>query len=164
MINDNFQKYHESILAYENIINSTVQLFIKFKSVLLNHLINVFGNHVCTLVKEGNLYYVYDPTNLCVFKLDDFLQANVIGGTGNIDIKPYWLSLFCGLDNIKIVEIIDSYKNIESKIKTDDFIEIKSSFESSIELCMKNISLFNDFYDENENDRNKVLTIFRDKK
>lgn len=139
------------------------QLFIKIGLVLFNPLANVVGNHACTLVKKGDSYYAYDPTNLCVFKLDDFLKANIIGGKGNIDIKPYWLSLSCGLDNRKIVEIIDSFKNAESKIQTHDFIEIKNSFESNIELCMKNISLFNDFYEENENNRNKVLTIFRGK-
>lgn len=40
----------------------------------------VFGNHACTLVRKNSVYYVYDPTNLCVYKLNKFLQADMIGG------------------------------------------------------------------------------------
>lgn len=79
------------------------QIPMEILTFVLNPITKWVGNHACTLVKKDNVYYVYDPTNLCVFKLDDFLEAHIIGGTGSIDIKPYNIKALYGLDNQRIV-------------------------------------------------------------
>lgn len=144
----------------ERKIKKPGQLSIKLGAFLLSPITSIAGNHACTLVEKDNVYYVYDPTNLCVFKLDNFLQAGIIGGIGSIDIKPYSLSWFGGLDNQKIVEIVDSYKNVESETNPYDVDAIQSSFETNLELCRNNTGLFNDFHAENESNRRMVLEIF----
>ena len=152
-------------LAYKTDIERKIknqgESSIKIWSLLLEPISNITGNHACTLVKKDNVYYAYDPTNLCVFKLDDFLQANIIGGTGSITIKPYSLSLFENLNNRKIVEIVDSYKNVGSEIQPYDIDIVKTSFEENLELCRNNTALFNDFHIENELNRNMVLEMFK---
>jgi hypothetical protein len=137
------------------------QIPMKINAFLFSPITNITGNHACTLVEKDDVYYVYDPTNLCVFKLDKFLQAGIIGGTGIIDIKPYSLSWFGNLDNKKITEIVESYKNVENETHPYDIEDIKSSFESNLELCRNNTGLFNDFYNANEPNRSRVLKIFK---
>ena len=144
----------------ERKIKKYYQLPMKIGAFLLNPITNIIGNHACALVKKDDVYYAYDPTNLLVFKLDSFLKADVIGGTGSIDIKPYSLSWFCDLDDKKIVEIVKSYEKVKSEVQPHDIDTIKASFETNLELCRNSTRLFNDFHDENEANRRRVLKIF----
>lgn len=149
------------IPSIEREVTKQSRLAVNIISLFCNPITNVTGNHACTMVKTDNLYHIYDPTNLCVFKLNKFLEADIIGGNGSIDIKPASLSYFEDLSNKKIVDIVESYNNINSENQFYSIDQIKSSFETNIELCRNNTKLLNDFYDANQSNRNKVLQIYK---
>lgn len=125
-------------------INISSRILSKFVPIFLSWLINKFGNHAITLIRENKNTYAYDPTNFYVLSIKDFSTACIINGKGEFKINPL-MTLITNphTDTNHIYEDILS-NDFETTLTRKDFI---FSFENIMEQINSNISLLDDAYD-----------------
>lgn len=121
------------------------------------------GNHVFTLIKEDEYFYIYDATNLAVFEVKGSTKAKCIVANTYATLYP-----------IPSYELIDndiSYKILNDFITTSDFREcpyqvdyFKFITEQSLETIMNNLGLVNDCYDESHEDIAKIARYVKERK
>ena len=121
------------------------------------------GNHVFTLIKEDEYFYIYDATNLAVFEVKGSTKAKCIVANTYATLYP-----------IPSYELIDndiSYKILNDFITTSDFREcpyqvdyFKFITEQSLETIMNNLGLVNDCYDESHEDIAKIAKYVKERK
>ena len=121
--------------------DNTIKLSQRILSSLLKRKI---GNHVITLIEEDGNMYAYDPTNLCVLKLDDSDKASMIASNNSFNIKP--LISLIGLK-------FDDPKNLLDKLISGNFKsdmtkeEFASSNDFLLDLLTENKRLLDHAYD-----------------
>jgi len=105
----------------------------------------ISGNHAFTLIKDNNIPYIYDSTNLALFEIVNPFVVNMINGIGSSRIRPY---LSCALTAPSVNEL-DAISSIFTSnypscpYNLDDFL---LSAEQKIELFKSNTVLIDDFY------------------
>lgn len=150
-------------LDYETKINQNktknLELIEKIMSIPFSPFTIFNGNHACVLVKKENVYYLYDPTRLCIYKLDNFLSATLIGGHGKVELNPKSLKIYNELKNYEIVDIIESYQNKDPNPYTLSIID--ASFNISSNPSPQKEYLLNKYYLKMQENRSRVLKIFK---
>ncbi len=113
------------------------------------------GNHAVTMIKDNNLIYISDPTNLAFANFSDFLRFKYIGNDGEISAKP-WLSLTSGEMPPEVFKLIfgESFLKIDEPKFNKSLIEKANT--TTLELCQENTKLFDDFHDSITPD---ILTV-----
>ena len=97
-------------------------------------LLSKIDNHCFTLVKEKNKYYIYDPTTLNVFKVDNTKKASLICGTGSVRINIF-------------SSFMNSITDQDERILNDLIVEKISSCYTEDDvrfITAKDMELFND--------------------
>jgi hypothetical protein len=148
------QKYQPNISRNIKQLHSTAitkpKLILKLNTFFLKTLHKLLGNHALVLIEKNGHYYAVDPTNLCVFKVDDYLSGHIFNGNGSIVIKQVPLAIFNSTNQKEIDTIISSYKNVDTSFLTDDYVKAKS--EDMLTFCKKNGALFDDLHLEIRDD------------
>ncbi len=121
------------------------------------------GNHVFTLTKENEYFYIYDATNLVMFAIKSPINATCT--TANIKATLYPITSY---------EIIDnniSCRTLNSFITTNNFLEcpykedyFKFITEKSLEIIKQNLNLINNCYDESHEDITIVAKHIKERK
>ena len=108
-------------------------------------------NHVFTLIKESEYFYIYDPTNLVMFAVKKPTKA--ICTVANINATLYPVSSYELIDNNT------SCRTLNDFIATSEFSEchyqvdyFKFIAEQSLETIINNLRLIDDCYDESHED------------
>lgn len=124
-------------------------IFDKIKSYLIykprDEYFNNLFNHICNLINIDGNYYLYDPTNVCLYSLEDAPKGRLMGGHGYVEL----IALSCILANNLTLEDL-KYLISQSNYNELTDIKLKDIFESNIALCHSNEQLFEDFYDANK--------------
>jgi|GEM_PF-4827234 len=99
------------------------------------------ANHDCVLGKDENNAYIFDPTNHCVFYLENQRMAKVLSGSGYFKLiinskTPWYLK-----EDIERALAMTTQKNIN----------MNELFRDNVDLCNSNRIVLNDFFDENFN-------------
>jgi len=107
------------------------------------------GNHLVTLVKKTDSVFLLDPTNPSECEI--IKRAKVIPLTGeykvNRKLLDYELEYYL-YNNYPLRKKITTIKE-----------EIELSYKIAKEFCLKNKNLFDDFYDENKNNYDKIKKL-----
>ena len=121
------------------------------------------SNHVFTLIKEDEYFYIFDATNLMMFTMKNRTKAKCLVANINTTLYP-----------IPSYELIDndvSYKILNDFITTSDFREcpyqvdyFKFITEQSLETIMNNLRLIDDCYDESHEDIAKIAKYVKERK
>lgn len=140
------------IHSYRPNINRPVSK-IKLNTIILRKIFSPpknSPNHAFTLIKENNKYYVYDPTNICMFNVESTKKVNLLGGNGSADI--YLKISDIGAFNPPEKVFIRSFEPIKSFNPAYSESEYISSWKNGIELLGKNEKLIEDYYDTTKED------------
>ena len=132
------------------------------KEDLIRKIFKREANHVFNLIEEYNKLYIFDPTNLLLYKLINPYKSALINGTGIFRLYPYQSYMNCA--NLNEVELLDKL------ITTDDYSspyikeDLISITEVNLEIIKNSKSLLEDFYIEARpyiigisEEKNKVL-------
>jgi len=128
----------------------------RFKSKLLAPLAKRLGNHAVTIFGSKGNYFIGDPTNLVFFNFDGFLKAKGVGSDLQIDIMPFMSLVIGGIPSEDFHRIFSNTCSFNTSLLTLD--NVKQLSEKSLDLCKKNISLLDDFYDDNKKDIDGVCS------
>ncbi len=110
------------------------------------------GDHASLLIKYNGNYYIYDSVQLFVYKVDNFLVANLydiyINGTyGECHIKPWSLMRY---EHMSKKEVIDLLCSIITQDRSN-FIskhEMSETIRETKKICDKNKILMLDFHNQ----------------
>ena len=126
-----------------NIKNSKINEFLyNVLCLVSSNLINAYGNHEITLIKDGEKIFAYDLTNLLVFNLDNNI-AQAVNGIGNMEVKPAQ-SFIIDPSNDKS-NIIEKLYDKNSCLKVSEK-ELKYSFEKIKSILNENKNILKDMY------------------
>ena len=127
-----------------NVENSKINEFLyNVLCLVSSNLINTYGNHEITLIKDGGKIFAYDLTNLLVFNLSDNNRAQAVNGIGCIDIKPAQSFIVDPRnDKCNIIEKLYD-KNLYIKVSEK---ELRNSFEKVKTLLNENKNILKDTY------------------
>lgn len=126
-----------------NIKNSKINEFLyNVLCLVSSNLINAYGNHEITLIKDGEKIFAYDLTNLLVFNLDNN-RAQAVNGIGNMEVKPAQ-SFIIDPSNDKS-NIIEKLYDKNSCLKVSEK-ELKYSFEKIKSILNENKNILKDMY------------------
>ena len=103
------------------------------------------GNHANLLLEKNNNYYIYDPTNNLIFKVNAPLTADLYNGCGKCYIKPWGFIIFDHFDVEKTLDILFKIKsqNKENFLTKEEIVEITLNTFSRIK---QNKTIISDFY------------------
>lgn len=126
-----------------NIENSKINEFLyNVLCLVSSNLINAYGNHEITLIKDGEKIFAYDLTNLLVFNLDNN-RAQAVNGIGNMEVKPAQ-SFIIDPSNDKS-NIMEKLYDKNSCLKVSEK-ELKYSFEKIKSILNENKNILKDMY------------------
>lgn len=126
-----------------NIENSKINEFLyNVLCLVSSNLINAYGNHEITLIKDGEKIFAYDLTNLLVFNLDNN-RAQAVNGIGNMEVKPAQ-SFIIDPSNDKS-NIMEKLYAKNSCLKVSEK-ELKYSFEKIKSILNENKNILKDMY------------------
>ena len=126
-----------------NIKNSKINEFLyNVLCLVSSNLINAYGNHEITLIKDGEKIFAYDLTNLLVLNLDNN-RAQAVNGIGNMEVKPAQ-SFIIDPSNDKS-NIIEKLYDKNSCLKVSEK-ELKYSFEKIKSILNENKNILKDMY------------------
>lgn len=113
------------------------------------------GNHAFNLVSDDNSFYIYDPTNILIGKIENDKKGQMIEGTGIFELNPYF-SFMYNTDE-KAVELL------EKLIKSESYdyecpLKYSDAWYSNVEK-FKETKLLNDFHEDINNDITKIADI-----
>lgn len=107
------------------------------------------ANHAFNLIEDNGLY-IYDPTNLLWYFLENVNSSILVNGKGKSIIYPYRSYDFCySKDDEKLLDRLFSDEKFVPPYHKADFI---STSEVNLELIKNSTSLLNDFYNEARSD------------
>lgn len=133
------------------------KLLAKFVSVTP---LKKIGNHAVVLFKFKDRYFMGDPTNLAFLNFVDFLKGEYIGSDLQLDLKPWQMLILDGIEAEKFKEIIvKTFFLSDEQVVDLDMVRNVSNY--SLNLCKKNLSLLNDFHDDNIKDINIVCKTLK---
>ena len=125
-------------------------LFLKYLGLAIGPL---FGNHAVTLVKENGIYQLYDPTNLSVIHLKDFMKAHFIGSDRLFDLKAWIMLLVEEMSNEEFKDFVCSaLVSGKYRVKVFPFESYKDISEQYLQLLKQEELMLERFYESNEKD------------
>lgn len=116
-----------------------------FSSTILSRLtilVEKFGNHAITLVKDHDHYFAYDPTNLIVLNIDDDKTSSIVTGPFQYDLK-FFTSFLITNDSGQLYNEMLSHPVIQGVSKE----QVISSFENTLSIVSENRQLLDSAYD-----------------
>ena len=115
---------------------------------------------ICALERELDRYcgydteddgmYIYDSTNLMVFRVKDYYHAILINGKGNFRLHPYFS--YIDVNSSMQGQCIDKLFESGDYSCPYDRDKIITTSNANIELFKNNSALFSDFYDDARSD------------
>ena len=121
------------------------------------------GNHVFTLIKEDEYFYIFDATNLMMFTMKNRTKAKCL--VANINTTLYPILSYELIDNDTACKTLDNF------ITTSGFTEcpyqidyFKFITEQSLETIINNLRLIDDCYDESHEDIAKIARYVKERK
>ena len=103
------------------------------------------ANHVFNLIDDNGLY-IYDPTNLLLYRLQNKDICHLINGKGKNIIYPYRSYDLCyAKEDEKLLDRLFTEDSFSSPYDKTDFI---STSEVTLELMRDSTTLLEDFYKE----------------
>lgn len=134
----------------------------KMKLFILSPFVKAFtkkmGNSSFVLIREDDKVYIYDPTILSIFEVNDSFNANLINGSGTTQLHPY-MSFPYFKDMTREMIAIDGLfelDDLSSPYNREDFIFTSNG---NIESFNNNIHLLDDFYADIDVERRKISKI-----
>lgn len=118
---------------------------ISFSNTILSRLtflVEKFGNHAITLVKDHDHYFAYDPTNLIVLNIDDDKTSSIVTGPFQYDLK-FFTSFLITNDSGQLYNEMLSHPVIQGVSKE----QVISSFENTLSIVSENRQLLDSAYD-----------------
>ncbi len=119
-----------------------------------------FGNHALSLFAYQQNYYLADPTNLTFLSITDLLEATFSGEETKAELKPAVTLMLEDVDTQKFKDLV-----LRSFIFSDEpsievpFINYHSDL--SRDIITQNVSLINEFYEDNQPDINIVCKTLK---
>lgn len=113
----------------------------------------IIGNHIINVVKQNEICYFLDPTNLCMYELLD--KSKLVSDECKLIICKLLNNLFNKKKCINIKHLMD-LNNLDLK----ESCKIEANIYN---ICENNVDIFEKFYDENKDkyleisDKMKVL-------
>ena len=118
------------------------------------------GNHLITLIKYNKGYILHDATNHAFLNFKKHLQAKYVNVPMTLDL--IFNNFYnCDLKYEEILVIREKLRN-QKNIKILNKLMVEMLYEYISYIYQENISLLNDFYNENRNDYetiNKILIL-----
>lgn len=122
----------------------------KISNIFISPISKKFGNHAFNVIKEKGKIYIYDSTNLLIYKVNDINTASLISGTGTFKINPYFSYVINHKHSAKkALDAIYSIKNLNSPYDENDFIFY---WKKCIDMFKDNSTLIGDYYDDTRED------------
>lgn len=112
--------------------------------------IDPVGNHASILLKSNGNYYVYDSTNLSIYKVDEPLAAKLYNGVGECHIKPWGFIMYENMKQLDILKLLSSIGHQNQSTFMSN-LEIKETINETLENCKKGKSLMLDFHSQIKN-------------
>lgn len=150
LVNSFRTNYRNHILDIERKDEHGIILPPKLHNVSYNTSINSVGDHASILLNQNGNFYVYDPTNLSVYKVDETLIANLYNGVGECHIKPWGFIMYENMKQFDILELLCSIKS-QNQFSFISNSEIREIIDESLDTCRKSKSLMLDFYSQIQN-------------
>ncbi|HIT22287.1 MAG TPA: hypothetical protein IAB56_04910 [Candidatus Scybalousia intestinigallinarum] len=135
---------------------------ISFSNTILSRLtflVEKFGNHAITLVKDHDHYFAYDPTNLIVLNIDDDKTSSLVTGPFQFDLK-FFTSFLITNDSGQLYNEMLSHPVIQG-VSKDIVI---SSFENTLSIVSENRQLLDSAYDNIQPTLEKITQTCIEKK
>lgn len=123
------------------------------ESGLGNYFTDSYGNHVITVVIDGNDVYFLDSTNLAAYKLKDKDQLEVLNGAGVIEIKPNSEYILNGID-IDEMKLLKDIANGNYNFSTKD--EVYDAFKKAKDDELIKTSEYEKFYQDEYSDYENI--------
>lgn len=123
------------------------------ESGLGNYFTDSYGNHVITVVIDGNDVYFLDSTNLAVYKLKDKDQLEVLNGNGVIEIKPNSEYILNGID-VNEMKLLKDISNGNYNFSTKN--EVYDAFEKAKDDELITTSEYEKFYKDEQSDYENI--------
>ena len=123
------------------------------ESGLGNYFTDSYGNHVITVVIDGNDVYFLDSTNLAVYKLKDKDQLEVLNGNGVIEIKPNSEYILNGID-VDEMKLLKDISNGNYNFSTKN--EVYDAFEKAKDDELITTSEYEKFYKDEQSDYENI--------
>ena len=121
------------------------------------------GNHVFTLIKENEYFYIYDATNLAMFAVKSPTKAMCT--VANIKATLYPISSYEIIDNNAACRTLNNFITAsefsECPYQVDYF---KFITEKSLETIINNLRLIDDCYNESHEDIAKIARYVKERK
>lgn len=119
--------------------------------------IDIIGNHASVLLLQDSNYYIYDVTNLSVYKVDDPLVAHLYNGVGECHIKPWGFLMY---EQWKQRDLLNWFSMISQQNPSSFWsdTEIQEITDETLNECKKNQDLLLDFHHQI---RPKVKKIYK---
>ena len=102
------------------------------------------GNHLFTLIKENNEFYIYDSTNLAFYKVIKQNRCRIINGTGEFRTFSINSYLFNFTEQSK--EVLNEFIMERNFTQPYTFLDFKKYFEEILETVNSNHKLIEDYY------------------
>lgn len=137
--NDIKKSYIPDIETHENKPN----ILQKIGDVLCSKTISRIGNHAFVLITSNHWKYIFDPTNLMVFKIDNRNYASNIVGSGTVELKTM-LSYFYNHDSSALT--LDLLYLDDEFICPYDRSDIVFGFEEKVAFLKERKKELDDFH------------------
>lgn len=121
----------------------------KMLFALLGRVIAKFGNHAIIMIKENENMYAYDPTNLLALNIESSARANVINGTGEVQLRPLSSLLMNPFIDPNLLFDDLLFGSVTSSLAREEFV---NTFEEVLALMKNNTKLLDDAYDNIHHD------------
>lgn len=150
LINSYRTNYRNYILDIERNDEYGLILPSKLHDVSYDMTIDSVGNHASILINQNGNFYVYDCTNLSVYKVDETLIANLYNGVGECHIKPWGFIRYENMKQLDILKLLHSI-NSQNQYSFMSHLEIREIMDESLNICKKSKSLILDFHSQIQN-------------
>lgn len=146
-----FKCFPETLKNYFGKINDSKEIPDTFLNKILYKILYFFdkSNHIINISNQHNKTFVIDPTNLFIFKPENsniFIDENT-KNFFEVSIKSTKKYFNCFPDNLLRNNIV-SYE------------EYREYWLQTLNICFKNIDLFNDFYENHKEVYNYIYNEF----
>lgn len=118
------------------------------KSIIkvLEPMTKIVGNHAFNLIHDDGLY-IYDPTNLIAFSLNNYKEAQLVSGIGTITLNPYTSFLLSKKRETKTIERLLWEKELNCPFTEEEY---KETFIRTLEIIDQNKDLIEETYNKNK--------------
>ncbi len=116
----------------------------RLTDVLYDTSVDAVGNHASVLVQDNGHFYVYDSTNLSVYKVDDTLIASLYNGIGECYLKPWGFFMYENMKQLEVLKLLCSISCQNPNSFMSD-LEIQEIMDESLNICRNSKSLILDF-------------------